>query len=121
MRTAGWFRALFIVVMLFTCAVLCWYAAAQYTLRFQVADLTLSLETSRQREVKQQYEYDQVSAQLPLVQAQVEELEPQAAQAKAREAELRARRKALRAEVARLQEEQEALEAQVEALRQQAK
>lgn len=119
MRMAGWFRTLFLAVMFFTCGVLCWYATTQYTLQFQLADLTLSLETSRQREVKQQYEYDQVVAQLPLVQAQVDELEPQAAQAQAEEQALRTRRKELRAEIAQLQEQLDALQAQVDALRQQ--
>lgn len=114
----GWLRTLFVTIMYLTCAVLCWYAVSQYTLRFQVEDLSLSLETSRGREVKQQYEYDQVVAQLPQVQAQVEELEPQAAEAQAREQELRARRKELRAEIAQLEEQQAALQAQVEALRQ---
>lgn len=114
MRTAGWFRAVFVAVMLFTCGVVCWYAASQYALQFQLADLTLSLDTSRQREVKQQYEYDQVVAQLPLVQAQLAELEPQAAQAQAKETELRARRKALRAEIAQQQEQLAALQPQAE-------
>ena len=118
-RMPGWFRTVFITVMLLTCAFLCWYAAAQYELRFQIADLTLSLDTSRQREVKQQYEYDQVSAQLPIVQAQVAELEPQAAEAKAIETELRAQRKALRAENAELTAQLEALQAEVSFLREQ--
>jgi len=132
-RMPGWFRAVFVAVMLFTCAVLCWYASSQYDLRFQIADLTLSLDTSRQREVKQQYEYDQVAAQLPLTQAEAAEQEPLAAAAQAIEKELRAQRKALRAEsadlteqletlqaeLAALQAEEAALLAQVEALRQQ--
>ncbi len=116
-RMPGWFRAVFIAVMLFTCAILCWYAAAQYQLRFQAADLALSLDTSRQREVKQQHEYDQVAAQLPLVRAQVAELEPQAEAAQAIEKELRAQRKALRAENAALAQQLEALQAEVAALR----
>lgn len=118
MRTVGWFRALFIAVMFITCGVVCWYAASQYTLAFQIADLSLSLDTSRQREVKQQYEYNQAAAQLPQVLAQVEAMEPQASQAQAREAELRARRKELRAQVAQLEEQLQALQTQVDALRQ---
>lgn len=131
-RWAGWIRAIFVAMMFFTCAVLCWYAAEQYELRFQIADLSLSLDTSRQREVKQQYEYDQVVAQLPLVQAEVAKQEPLAAAAQATETDLRAQRKAIRAEnaalteqtqalqaeTALLQEELAALEAEVEALRQ---
>lgn len=132
-RLPGWLRAVFIAVMFFTCAVVCWYAASQYELRFQIADLTLSLDTSRQREVKQQYEYDQVVAELPIVQAQVAQMEPLAAAALATETDLRAQRKALRAENAALAEQleavqaqlaeltahKEALQAEVEALRQQ--
>lgn len=118
-RMPGWFRAVFVTVMLLTCAILCWYAASQYQLRFQVADLTLSLDTSRQREVKQQYEYDQVVAEIPLVQAQVAELEPQAAAAQAIEKDLRAQRKALRAENADLQKQLESLQSEVADLREQ--
>ena len=118
-RMPGWFRAVFVTVMLLTCAILCWYAASQYQLRFQVADLTLSLDTSRQREVKQQYEYNQVVAEIPLVQAQVAELEPQAAAAQAIEKDLRAQRKALRAENADLQKQLESLQAEVADLREQ--
>lgn len=118
---SGWMRSLWVAVMYFTCAVLCWYAVSQYSLRFQIDDLSLSLDTSRGREVKQQYEYDQVVAQLPLVQAQLTELEPQAAEAQAKEKELRTRRKELRAEVAQLEEQLAALQAQVEEMRQQEK
>jgi len=116
-RMPGWFRAVFVTVMLITCATLCWYAASQYQLRFQVADLSLSLDTSRQREAKQQYEYNQVVAELPLVEAQVAQLEPQAAAAQAIEKELRAQRKALRAENAELSKQLEALQAEVANLR----
>lgn len=118
-RMPGWFRAVFAAVMFFTCAVLCWYAASQYELRFQIADLSLSLDTSRQREVKQQYEYDQVVVQLPLTQAEVDQQEPLAAAAQAAEKELRAQRKALRAENAELTAQLEALQAEVAALREQ--
>lgn len=118
-RMPGWFKAVFVAVMFFTCAVLCWYASSQYELRFRIADLTLSLDTSRQREVKQQYEYDQVVAQLPLTQAEVAEMEPLATAAQAAEAELRAQRKALRAENAALTQQLEALQAEVAALKEQ--
>lgn len=132
-RWAGWLRAVFVAVMFFTCAVVCWYAVEQYSLRFQIADLTLSLDTSQQREVKQQYEYDQVVAELPVTQAEVARMEPLAAAAKAKETELRGVRKTLRAqsaslaqqleavqaETAALQDQQSALQAEVDALRQQ--
>ncbi|MBQ7304834.1 MAG: hypothetical protein IJW85_01360 [Clostridia bacterium] len=115
----GWFKAVFTAVMFLTCAVLAWFAASQYELRFQVADLTLSLDTSRQREVKQQYEYNQVSAELPVVLAQVADMEPLAAAAVATETDLRAQRKALRSENAALLEQAEALQAEVAALKEQ--
>ncbi|MBE5803213.1 MAG: hypothetical protein E7316_01705 [Clostridiales bacterium] len=118
-RMPGWFRAVFITVMFLTCAVLCRFAIEQYDLHFQVADLSLSLDTSRGREVKQRYEYDQVVAELPVVQAQVAELEPLAAAALATETDLRAQRKALRAGNAALQEQLEALQAEVVALQEQ--
>ena len=118
-RLPGWFRAVFVAAMFLTCAVVCWYAAEQYGLRFQIADLTLSLDTSRQREVKQQYEYDQVVAELPEVQAQVDEMEPKAAAAQATEKELRAQRKALRAENSSLTTQLETLQAEVDALKEQ--
>ena len=119
MHMPGWFKAVFVTVMFLTCAVLAWFATSQYTLRFQVDDLTLSLDTSRQREVKQQYEYNQVSAELPLVLAQVEAMEPLAAAAVATETDLRAQRKALRSENAALLAQAEAVQAEVAALKEQ--
>ena len=104
-QVPGWFRAVFAAVLLLTCAVLCWFAPTQYALRFQRDDLALSLDTSRQREAKQRYEYDQVTAALPEVTLRLEETRPLTDAAAAREAELRALRKALREENAR-QEEQ---------------
>lgn len=115
-RVPGWLRALFVAVMFLTCAVVCWYAAEQYSLRFQIADLTLSLDTSRQREVKQQYEYDQVTEAIPLVQAELAEKEPLAEAARAREKDLRAQRKALRAANADLEARLETLLAELDVL-----
>lgn len=93
-----WFRIFFAVVMLGVCAVLAWCACDGDALRFQLTDVAGMLDTSRQRELKQQYEYDQAAAALPEVMAQVAELAPQADAAKAAEAELRAQRKQLRAD-----------------------
>ena len=79
--------------------------------RFQIADLELSLETSLGRERKQQYEYDEVTTELPLVRERLQELQPLADEAKAQKSELKDRRKALR-------EEKSALEQQLEELQQ---
>lgn len=113
-QVPGWFKAAFAAVMLAACAVLCWFAPTQYTLRFQRDDLTLSLETSRQREAKQRYEYAQVEAALPETALLLEETRPLADEAAEAEAALRARRKALREENARLEEQRSASQAALE-------
>ena len=112
----GWLRAAFVAVMLLACAVLCWFAPTQYALRFQRDDLALSLETSRQREAKQRYEYDQVASALPETVLELERTQPLADEASAAETALRASRKALREENAALEEQlTAALAAQAEA------
>lgn len=115
-RLPGWFAALFVTVMLAVCAVIAFCTVEQYQLRFEVADLTLSLDTSRQRERKQEYEYNEVIAALPLVQAELEATQPLADEAVAAVNDLKARRKALRAENAELEEQLAALQAEVAAL-----
>lgn len=97
-------KAGFTAVMLVVCALIAWWAVAQYGLRAEIADLTLKLETSRQREVKQQTEYDEVTAALPLAQERLAALQPESDSAVAQEAELRTRRAALRTQVAERQE-----------------
>ena len=110
----GWLRAAFVAVMLLACAVLCWFAPTQYALRFQRDDLALSLETSRQREAKQRYEYDQVASALPETALELERTQPLADEASAAETALRASRKALREENARLEEQLNAAQAALE-------
>lgn len=129
-RLPGWFRALFVMVMLAVCGVVAFCAVEQVQLRFQVEDVTRSLDTSRQRERKQQYEYDQVTADLPAAQAELARIQPQADGALAAVAALKAQRASLREESAALvleveeaqaalaeaQAQQDALEAEVLAL-----
>lgn len=117
------FALLFAAVMLLMCGLLGWYSQVQYALRFQVADVALSLDTSRQREAKQRYEYDQAAAELPDVQVALQLIQPDVEAVKAQEAELRQRRKTLRADnkdlaeqLAAAQADGEALAAQAEAL-----
>ena len=116
MRLPGWFKALFVVMMLIVCGTVTWWAVTQYDLHTQAAELALKLDTSRQRERKQQVEYDEVVAALPVAQESLEALRPQADEASAREAELREQRKALRAEVAALEERVAGLSVPEEAL-----
>ena len=93
-----WLCAAFVTVMLALALFVAWWAVEQYDLHFQTADVALSLDTSRQREAKQQYEYDEVVTQLPLVQAELAETQPLADEAEAQEQALRAQRKELRAQ-----------------------
>ena len=111
-----WFRALFVVTMLLISLLLFWYAPLQVNLHFQLEDLALSLDTSRQREAKQQYEYDQVAAQLPITQAELALLQPQADDAAARETELRTQRKTLRTQQADITQQLEAAQTAIAAL-----
>lgn len=104
-RLPGWFCTLFVIVMIALCALLAAFAVEQQQLRFQIEDLSVKLETSRQREAKQTYEYDQVVAELPLVKAELERVQPLADAAMAEEDRLRKERKELRAAVSALEEQ----------------
>lgn len=73
----------------------------------------MKLDTSRQREKKQQYEYDQVVEALPLARDELARLQPQADAAKAEEKLLREQRKALRAEIAELKKQLEAASGEI--------
>lgn len=129
-RLPGWFRGLFVVVMLGVCGVIAFCAVEQVSLRFQVDDLTRSLDTSRQRERKQQYEYEQVVADLPATQQELDEAAPLAELALATVTDLKAQRTALREDSAALTEaaaaaqqaaedaiaQRDALQAEVDAL-----
>lgn len=97
-----WFRGLFVAVMLIVCVLLAVLAVERVSLQARIDDLTLQLETSRKREVRQTLEYEEAAAALPLAQAELEKLAPLAEAAKAREAELRQLRKELRADNASL-------------------
>ena len=75
-KTPAWLVRLFLGVMVFFCLFLTAFVLLRANLTFQLADLSLSLETSRGRERKQQVEYDQVQAELPLTRAELEETQP---------------------------------------------
>ena len=119
-RIPGWLRAAFVAGMLALAALLVWYAPVQYQLRFQLEDIALSLDTSRQREAKQQYEYDVAAQALPLARAELEETLPLTEAAQAREQALRDERKALRTQSADLADQLEQVQANVDALQAQA-
>ena len=119
-RCPGWFRALFVAVMLSVCALLAFFAVDQVRLQSKIADLTLSLETSRGREARQNHEYDEVVAALPEIRAELKRVQPLADAAKAVENDLRQQRKDIRAENAALQEQIDAAQAELDALTDQA-
>jgi len=103
-----WAKIFVAVMLLFVIAMVA-YVPVRARLDFQIADVELSLETSRGRERKQQAEYDEVTAELPVVITELEETQPLADAAKAEADELKAERKRLRAEKKELEA---ALEAQ---------
>ena len=119
-RIPGWLRAVFVAGMLATAALLAWYAPAQYQLRFQLEDIALSLDTSRQREARQEYEYDAAAQALPQVQAELAETLPLTEAAQAREQDLRDERKAQRTLAADLADQLEQAQAHVDTLQAQA-
>ena len=119
-RGAGCFRGLFVAVMLLVCVLLAAFAMDQVRLRAQIADLTLSLETSRGREARQNHEYDEAVAALPEARAELERVAPLADAAKRQENELRQQRKDIRAENAALQERIDAAQATLNELTAQA-
>ncbi len=99
-----WFKAVFAVIMLAACGIVGYFAIASEQLTAQKADVTQKLETSIQRERKQQFELEEVQRQLPLVQSELDGTLPQAQAAQEQEAQLRAQRKALRESIAALKE-----------------
>ena len=104
MKSRSAFPLCFALVLLLFCAALAWYLPTMNALRFQMDDVTLSLETSYGRERKQRMEYDQVVAELPEARARLAELQPQAEAAAAEVTALKETRKRLREEKKALEE-----------------
>lgn len=107
-------KLLFSLMMFITALLVAWYSVTANQLDFQLADLSTSLETSRAREKKQQFEYDQVLADIPLLQQELAETQPQADEAVAHVAALKERRKELRAQKAVLEEQASASQAEAD-------
>lgn len=104
---SGFGRIFVLVMLLFSVAMLA-YVPLRARLDFQLDDVARSLDTSRGRERKQQYEYDEVTAQLPLTQAELDEVGPQAEKAAETVRQLKDERKKLREEKKTLEEAAEA-------------
>ena len=96
---------LFAVVMLVCVLFVICYLPAVNSLRFRLEDVEKSLETSRGRERKQQYEYDEAVAAIPEVQAELDRIIPLNDQAKQELQDLKAERKRLREEKKELEKQ----------------
>ncbi len=99
---------LFVAVMLMFSLLMAAAVVIRGHLDFRLEDTARSLETSRGRERKQQQEYDEVVAQLPLTRAELAEAQPMADEAAEEVKRLKEERKQLRAEKAALEEAAEA-------------
>lgn len=105
----GWFKAVFAIVLLLCLSIVCLCTVDQPRLETELTELTASLDTSRQREAKQQAEYDEVAAQLPVTQAELAKIQPEADAVRATLDALKAERDALREQETALENELEAL------------
>lgn len=112
------FTAILVTVLLALCLTVATQLFHQADLRSQIDDVTVKLETLRQRLAKQQREYEQAVADLPGMQADAEAAVPAAQAVYDQEQALRQQRKDLRAENATLAEEIAALQAALEQTRQ---
>ena len=105
------FALFFTVVMLAICGYVLAQGFSVDRLDQQIVHERTDLNTNRQRERKQQVEYDRAAAELPENQKRLAEIKPEAEAAKATETELRSQRKQLRGEVADLKTAVESAEA----------
>ena len=104
-KSRSFLPVLFAVVMLFCVLFVICYLPAVSSLRFRLEDAEKSLETSRGRERKQQYEYDEAVAAIPEVQAELDRIIPLNEQAKQELQDLKAERKRLREEKKELEKQ----------------
>ena len=103
-RTVCLFAAVMLIFSVATAA----FVILRSVLDFRLEDTERSLETSHGRERKQQYEYDEVTEQLPQARAELAEAEPKAAEAAETVRMLKEERKRLREEKKALEEARKA-------------
>lgn len=85
-----------VAVMLVLCLFMAWYVPSRAGQLFRLEDTAKSLETSRGRERKQQYEYDEVTRKLPETRAELAETQPLADAAAEKVRTLKEERRRLR-------------------------
>lgn len=107
--------ALVVTVLLLCSVTVAWTILRNAAIREDITQVTANLDAVRQRLKKQQVEYAQVQADLPVTLAELEALQPQADDAYARAQAHRQQRKELRAANAEQQEQIAALSAQADA------
>ena len=95
-KNLGLFNLCCILVFFIFTVFMFWYLPSMFSIHAKTAEIRRNLETSIGREGKQQDEYDQAVAELPLVQNELQEKEPLAEQAEQNVADLKSRRKELR-------------------------
>ncbi|MBP5729411.1 MAG: hypothetical protein J6Y48_20275 [Clostridia bacterium] len=103
-RRKSFFPVLFVLVMLLCVLFIAWYLPSVSTLRYQLEDKKISLETSQGRERKQQHEYDEAVAALAEAREELELVRPQADEAADAKKALKEERKNLRQEKKELEE-----------------
>ena len=103
MKKSTFLTIVFSFVMLLFVVFILWYLPTIGEYRFRLDDLQKSLETSRGRERKQQYEYDEAVAALPQVQAELDRIIPLNPAASEKVKTLKEERKQLRNEKKDLQ------------------
>lgn len=95
-KIPGWFRLVFVTVMLACCFFVVTSLIDQSDLQAQIDEKQSQLTASQERTKKLVYETEQAIAALPDVEAKIEELRPDAEPAMAHEQELRDQREALK-------------------------
>ena len=98
MKRHSFLPVLFSIVMLICVLFHLWYIPAVTNRTFVLNDVQKQLETSRGRERKQQYEYDETVAAIPETEAELAQLMPLAEAAEEKVKELKTERKNLRNE-----------------------
>lgn len=94
---------IFVCVMFLFVIFMLWYVPNHSERVFQIQDVEKSVETSHGREKKQQYEYNEAMAELPVVRSELEEIQPLADAAAQTVLDLKEERKELRQEKERLE------------------
>ena len=102
-----WMIRVFVPVMLCFSLLMAAYVVIHAHLDFQLEDVERSLETSRGRERKQQFEYDETVARIPLVRQELDRVIPMAEEAVKTVQDLKNERKELRERKKNLQESAE--------------